>query len=103
MWKGTQHTLVLRVRLTTVPALIMRSNSKQPFWLTGDMRPAPALVVVVKVSIRIGRIAIGLTPTGVGWGLSANVAAMAARGVFYDGGQCIRRGLGDAKWRRVEV
>jgi hypothetical protein len=35
-------TLVLRVRLTTFPALMMRSNSKQPFWLTGDMMPTPA-------------------------------------------------------------
>jgi hypothetical protein len=30
-------TLVFRVRFSTGPALIMRSNSKQPFWLTGDM------------------------------------------------------------------
>jgi len=29
--------LVLRVRFTTSPTLMMRSNSKQPFWLTGDM------------------------------------------------------------------
>ena len=31
-------TFVLRVRLSTVPALMMRSNSKQPCWFTGDMR-----------------------------------------------------------------
>jgi hypothetical protein len=36
-------TLVLRVRLTTLPALMMRSNSKQPFWLTGDMTPMLAV------------------------------------------------------------
>lgn len=34
------RTLVLRVRFNTEPALMMRSNSKQPFWLTGDMMPA---------------------------------------------------------------
>lgn len=31
------RTLVLRVRFMTGPALITRSNSKLPFWLTGDM------------------------------------------------------------------
>jgi hypothetical protein len=41
-------TLVLRVRLTTLPALMMRSNSKQPFWLTGDMMPAPALAALTE-------------------------------------------------------
>jgi hypothetical protein len=39
-------TLVLRVRLTTFPALMMRSNSKQPFWLTGDMTPTLALAAL---------------------------------------------------------
>lgn len=33
-------TLVFRVRFSTEPALMMRSNSKQPFWFTGDMTPA---------------------------------------------------------------
>ena len=31
------RTLVLRVRFMTGPALMTRSNSKLPFWLTGDM------------------------------------------------------------------
>lgn len=31
------HTLVLRVRFMTVPAFMTRSNSKLPFWFTGDM------------------------------------------------------------------
>lgn len=30
-------TLVLRVRFMTFPALMTRSNSKLPFWFTGDM------------------------------------------------------------------
>src|SRR5690242_2964633 len=34
------RTFVLRVRFRTGPALMMRSNSKQPFWLTGDMTAA---------------------------------------------------------------
>jgi len=34
------------VRLTTLPALMMRSNSKQPFWLTGDMTPTLALAAL---------------------------------------------------------
>jgi hypothetical protein len=38
---GRWATFVLRVRFSTEPALMMRSNSKQPFWLTGDMT-APA-------------------------------------------------------------
>ena len=32
--------MVFRVRFSTEPALMMRSNSKQPFWFTGDMTPA---------------------------------------------------------------
>jgi hypothetical protein len=40
-------TLVLRVRLTTFPALMMRSNSKQPFWLMGDMTPTVAAAAVM--------------------------------------------------------
>lgn len=40
-------TLVLRVRFTTLPALMMRSNSKQPFWLTGDMTPMAALAALM--------------------------------------------------------
>lgn len=32
-------TFVFRVRLFTVPDLMTRSNSKLPFWLTGDRTP----------------------------------------------------------------
>ena len=39
-------TLVLRVRFIMVPALMMRSNSKQPYWLTGDMTPALFMAAV---------------------------------------------------------
>jgi hypothetical protein len=39
VWRGGP-TLVFRVRFSTEPALMMRSNSKQPFWFTGDMTPA---------------------------------------------------------------
>jgi hypothetical protein len=37
---GKAHTFVLRVRFTMEPALMTRSNSKLPFWFTGDMTPA---------------------------------------------------------------
>ena len=39
VWYASRALLafVLRVRLTTVPSLITRSNSKLPFWLTGDI------------------------------------------------------------------
>jgi hypothetical protein len=41
------RAFVFLVRLTTVPALMMRSNSKQPFWLTGDMMSTLALSVLM--------------------------------------------------------
>jgi len=32
-----QRTFVFRVRFKTSPDLMIRSNSKLPFWVTGDM------------------------------------------------------------------
>jgi hypothetical protein len=77
-------TLVLRVRFTTLPALMMRSNSKQPFWLTGDMMPTLALAALtlskrgwtgVSSFMPAERMGIGLA--GVWCALSAGVAMVA--------------------------
>jgi hypothetical protein len=81
------RALVFRVRFTTVPALMMRSNSKQPCWLTGDMMSTPALACLV---LRRGvsgfmpaeRIAIGFAGVCGSWGLSS-VAAMTAAAVTF--------------------
>jgi hypothetical protein len=88
---GWLHALVFRVRFTTVPALIMRSNSKQPFWLTGDMMSTlvmPCLVVCkwgVSSFMPAERMAIGLAC--VCW--PSSVAAMTVGGAFKVGGVCV--------------
>lgn len=79
------RAFVLRVRFTTVPALMMRSNSKQPFWLTGDMMSTLAFAIL-RFCIWGGssfmpaeRMATGLA--GVCW--PSSVAAMSAVGVTF--------------------
>jgi hypothetical protein len=79
------RAFVFLVRLTTVPALMMRSNSKQPFWLTGDMMSTLALSVLMlciwggSSFMPAERIATGLA--GVCW--PSSVAAMSAVGVTF--------------------
>lgn len=57
---------------------MMRSNSKQPFWLTGDMMSTLALAVLM-----LGSRGAAMGFAG-GWWLS-RVAAMVAMGVTFSG------------------
>ena len=70
-------TLVLRVRFTTVPDLMTRSNSKLPFSFTGDMTWALALLLSVSSFMPSGRMGIGIAGEGC---LSAMVAPMVGNG-----------------------
>ena len=81
------RTLVLRVRFRTGPALMMRSNSKQPFWLTGDMTPVlcawawrlqrrgcAGVLSFMGVGVGVGKGAMGIGLAGVCCALSAMAA-----------------------------
>ena len=84
-------TFVLRVRFRTEPALMMRSNSKQPFWLTGDMTApagecASAYMEVKRgcasalsfIGMGAGARVLGTGLAGVGvWGAGAGAVAVA--------------------------
>ena len=73
------HALVFRVRFTTVPCLMMRSNSKQPFWLTGDMMSTLAVAALGLAMVMGLEMVMGLA--GVCW--PSSVAAMLAVGVTF--------------------
>ena len=73
--------MVLRVRFTTVPALMMRSNSKQPFWLTGDITSTLALAVLVWCMPGVSSFMPAERMACVGWvgmGMGSSVVAMLA-------------------------
>jgi len=89
-----RRAFVLRVRFTTVPALMMRSNSKQPFWLTGDMMSTLVLAVFVWCKPGVSSF-MPAERMGVGWagvGCGSSVAAMLAEGgVTFTVGGGVRR------------
>lgn len=88
------RTLVLRVRFSTEPALMMRSNSKQPFWLTGDMIPAAG----AWASTLEKRVWAGVL-SGIGMGLAGVCCALSAMaaGVYMK----VPRGCGEGCGVRV--
>lgn len=88
------------MRLTTLPALMMRSNSKQPFWLTGDMTPVLVLAALTlskrgcagMLSVMpVERIGSGIGVAGVCCAPSAMVAVEEVMGHINCGG---------SEWRR---
>ena len=81
--KRAARTFVLRVRFMMLPALMTRSNSKLPFWFTGDMTLAVFARSAskrggwagVSIFMDVGRMAMG----SVGGSATAMVARAASR------------------------
>jgi uncharacterized membrane protein YgcG len=76
-------TLVLRVRLTTLPALMMRSNSKQPFWLTGDMMPMLALAALRLSNRGCASVSSFMPAERTGVGVAGMPSAMGSRQLLW--------------------